>query len=298
MAKPSTEVTHPLSAAECGSTCAVAGLAQRDLITCAAGYPTLFPARPFDPAFYSTISLANAFCAPGEPAARLRVANRVTLWVFAVDWLVDHVASRSAEIDDIVRRCLRTTDQGPVPGDPLTMLLAEIRDELAGTASFPAMCDLWTDELRLMLVGMAREWRWKAARLTDQDSPLPTLDTYLDNAKFGFSLVYVSHWIATTRADRLRDVAALRAAGHAVERVIRLLNDLGTYRREQRSGDLNALLLTDRATIAERIVAETAHSHELLAPLQPVHPELTSFLRRHIDFNTGFYRVAEYHGEP
>ena len=50
MAQPSVKIIDLLSAAECGATCAVAGLAQRDLLRCAAGYPDLFPGRPFDPA--------------------------------------------------------------------------------------------------------------------------------------------------------------------------------------------------------------------------------------------------------
>jgi Terpene synthase family, metal binding domain. len=297
MAKPSTEVTQLLSAAECGSTCAVAGLAQRDLLRCAAAYPALFPARPFDPAFFSTITLANAFCAPWLSADQLRVTNRTTLWVFALDRLIDQVATQSTQVEDIVRRCLRAAGEDPVPDDPLTMFLAEIRDELAGTASFPAMRELWTDELRRMLEGMAREWHWKSARPTDPPGRSPTLDAYLDNAEFGFSLVYVSHWIATTPPGSLRDVPELRAAGQAVQRVIRLLNDLGTVHRERQTGDLNALLLTDRATVEQRIVVETANSHQLLTRLRPGHPWLTGFLERHLDFNAGFYRVTDYQGE-
>jgi hypothetical protein len=272
----------------------VAGLAQRDLLTCAAAYPALFPARPFDPAFFSTITLANAFCAPWLPAERLRLTNRITLWVFALDRLIDHVATRPAEVEDIVRRCL--ADQ-PAPGDPLAGFLAEIRAEMAGAPAFPVLGEVWADELRRMLDGMAREWQWKAARLADPDHPLPTLDAYLDNAEFGFSLVYVSHWLATTEPGQLNDIAELRTAGQAVQRVIRLLNDLGTYHREQQTGDLNALLLADRATIGERIVVETARSRELLARLKPAHPRLAGFLGRHLDFNAGFYRVTDYQGE-
>jgi len=288
MAQPSTEIAELLSAAECGSTCAVAGLAHRDLLSRAAAYPTLFPARPFDPAFFSTITMANAFCAPWLPAGQLRLTNRITLWVFALDRLIDHVATEPAEVEDIVRRCLA---EHPVPGDPLTGFLAEIRTELAGAAAYPVLGGIWTDELRRMLDAMAREWAWKSA------GRLPTLDAYLDNAEFGFSLVYVSHWLATTDPGQVGDIPALRTAGQAIQRVIRLLNDLGTYRRERQTGDLNALLLADRATIGERIVAETARRRELLAPLKPAHPRLTGFLERHIDFNAGFYRVTDYQGE-
>src|SRR5262249_25669940 len=160
--------------AECGATCATAGLAQRDLLRCAAAYPTLFPARPFDPAFFATITAANAFCAPWLPADRLRITNWMTLWVFGVDRLIDNVATEPDEVDDIVRRCLTTAKDGPTVGDALTGLLAEIRDELAGTPAFPALGAMWYDELRRMLAAMAREWWWKA----DPGARLPTLDDY------------------------------------------------------------------------------------------------------------------------
>ncbi len=290
MAQPSIEIADLLSATECGATCAVAGLTQRDLLRCAAAYPDLFPARPFDPAFFSTIASANAFCAPWLSADRLRITNRITLWVFGLDRLIDHVSTTPAEVDDIVRRCLSAA-AGTPSGDPLTGFLAEVRAELAGTPSFAALHDVWYDELRRMLAAMAREWRW---RMTGR---LPTLDSYLDNAEFGFSVVYVSHWIATTEPEDISDTAQLRAAGQAVQRVIRLLNDLGTYQREMQTGDLNALRLADRQTVEERIAIEAAHSRTLLAPLTPVHPRLVLFLRRQIDFNTGFYRITDYQGE-
>ncbi len=289
---PPSEIAALLSAPESGSTCAAAGLAQRDLARCAARYPELFPARPFDPAFFSTITLANTFCAPWHTAAELRVANRITLWIFALDRLIDAVATSRAEVDDLVRRCLAVAGGEPAPaGDPLTAFLVEVRDELVAAPAYPALRAVWLDEVRRMLVTMAREWDWKGAPLP------PSLDDYLDNAEFGFALVYVSHWIRTTPAGEVTDVAALRAAGWAVQRVIRLLNDLGTYHRDLRTGDLNALKLADRAEVDARIARETEASEALLAPLRATHPGLALFLARHIGFNTGFYRVTDYQGE-
>src|SRR5437867_3645864 len=122
---------------------------------CAAGYPDLFPGRPFDPAFFSTITLANAFCAPWLSAERLRITNRITLWVFGLDRLVDHVTTDPAEIDDIVRRCLATARGETASDDPLSGFLAEIRADLAAAPSFPALRDVWYDEMRRMLTAMA-----------------------------------------------------------------------------------------------------------------------------------------------
>jgi hypothetical protein len=297
MAQSSLDISDLMAATECGATCASAGLAQRDLLRRAAAYPTLFPARPFDPAFFATIAAANAFCAPWLPADRLRVTNRMTLWVFGLDRLIDTVATEPDEVEDIVHRCLTTAKDGTAVGDALTGFLAEIRDELSGAPAFPALSAMWYDELRRMLAAMARDWRWKAARQADPDASLPTLEHYVNNSGFGFSMVYVSHWLAVAPAESIDDAPRLRAAGHAVERVIGLLNDLGTYDRDVATGDLNALMLDDRSVVEARITDETARSRALLAALAPASRDLALFLERHIHFNTGFYGVTDYQGE-
>jgi hypothetical protein len=290
-----------LNARDCGRTCAVAGQVQRELLSHVAGYAELFPAPPFDQTFYSTITLANTFCAPWLSAAELRLTMRITLWVFALDHLMDRVAADRTAVDDIARRCLAVAaGAAPEAGDALGRLLAEIRDELADSPTYGRLADAWRDEVGRMLATMAREWAWKAARETDPDAPWPSLDAYLDSAETGFALVFVTHWIATTDAGLIGEVPALRAAARAVERVTSLLNDLGSYRRDLRTGDLNALLLgASRAEVEERLADLVTHARALLAPLATgPHRPLALFLDRHLDFNTGFYLVTDYQAEP
>lgn len=290
-----------LSAQDSGRVCAVAGQVQRDLQRCAAGYAELFPTPPFDPAFFSTIALANTFCAPWLCAEEQRLTNRITLWVFALDRLIDHVATDASTVDAIVRGCTAVAHGGaPAAGDPLTALLAEIRDELATAPAYGPLGAVWRDELARVVTTMAREWAWKVAHAGDPGAALPTLDEYLDNAEFGYALVFVTHWIWTAGTRPIRDIDELRAAGWAVQRVIRLLNDLGTYHRDLRWGDLNALLVEpDRARVEQRLAAMTEQCREVLGPLADgEHRPLALFLARHIDFNTGFYRVTDYQAEP
>jgi hypothetical protein len=298
MAQPPIADARLLSAAECGSTSAAAGLAQRDLRTCAERYRELFPGRLFDPATYSTIALANSFCAPWLAAEEMRVTHRVTLWTYGVNQLVGTVAGSAAEVTGMVGRCGRVAAGAPaLAADPLSAFLAEIRDELAGAPAYPRLREVWEEEVRRMLVAMAREWEWQAARRADPDRALPTLDAYLDNAVFGFSLVYVTHWIRTTPAAELADIAELQAAGWAVERVIRLLNDIGSDRRELGSGGLTALRLVSREELLRRIAVEAAASRALLAPLMARHAGLALFLERQNDFNSGFHPLADRQGD-
>ncbi|MFF5205943.1 terpene synthase family protein [Streptosporangium sp. NPDC000396] len=281
-----------LTAAECGAICAGAGRSQRDMREWAETYPGLFSAKPFDAALYSTLSLAMAFSGPWFTAERLRMANKVSLWAFGLDWLVDYVATSGQEVEDIARRCLNVAAGAPpVSGDDLTRMLADIRDELSLSPAFPELGPVWRDELRRMLDGMLMEWRWKS------DKARPTFEEYLGNAdNLGFSFVFAAHWIHVTGHGPVGDVDRLREASWAVQQVIRLLNDLGTYERDVTWGDLNALLLCDgRAEVEQRLAEFVARGRRLIASLD-AHPELAGYMERQMDFCAGFYQVGDYWG--
>jgi hypothetical protein len=312
--KPATDFTGTLPAAECGRICAGAGEAQRDLQEHAATYGELFPSNPFDAALFSTVALANAFCAPWMTAHELRIANRASLWAFALDWLIDYLATSREDVDDAVRRCLAVADGAPPAGDDqLARFLADIRTELAGAPAFEVLRPIWREELRLMLEAMAREWDWQASRASGGNA-LPTFEEYLANAdNICFSFVFVSHWILTEDAARLVPdgrpgifdgpppvalVDEVRAAGREVQKVIRLLNDLGTYQRDVSWGDLNPLMLgVSRDEVTRHISVLVERCQELLDPLRAAHPRLADFLDRYIGFNTGFYRLTDYWGK-
>ncbi|WP_432981218.1 terpene synthase family protein [Dactylosporangium sp. CA-233914] len=288
-----TAIADLLAPREAGAVCAVASHVQRDLIACAEAYPELFPAKPFDATFFSTIALANTFCAPWLTADQLRPANRITMWIFGVDRLMDLLATSRGEIDSIVARCLAVVDGAPAPpDDPLAGFLADIRAELATSPAFPQLAEIWQDDVRRMLASMVRDWEWKAA----PDAPLPTLDEYLAQAEFGYSLVFLSHWIATTGAP-VTDIDDLVAAGRLVQQIIRILNDYGTYHRDVTWGDVNVLLLgVGREIVDARLVALIEEAELRLAPLMATNRPLAIFLSRHITFNQGFYGLADYWG--
>jgi hypothetical protein len=274
----------------CGRIGAVAVQGQRDLQKCVATYRDLFPAGAFDPALSSAIAFANAACAPWLPASDLRAANRTALWTFALDRLVDVVATTDVQVRDIVRRCRAVADGGdPATGDPLTAMLGAIRDELA-TAPAQRLYPVWRDELGQTLDSMARESRWV------HDGVRPTVEEYLANAaNLGFSFVFASHWLATTAASDVSHLAELTAASHGVQMVIRLVNDLATFHRDLATGDLNVLLLgLAPAEVRRQVLELTARARDLLGVVQSVHPLLVGYLWRQVEFNTGFHPVTDY----
>jgi hypothetical protein len=282
---------HP--AAESGRICAVAGQSQREMRRWADAYPELFAAKPFDDALYSTLALAMAFSGPTLDSGQQRMANRATLWCFALDWQVDYVAGSATEAAEIARRCLAVAGgAAPDAGDDLTRFLAEIRDELASADAYPVLGPAWLEELRRMLDAMVREHQWKAA------AARPSFEEYLDNAdNLGFSFVFVAHWIHTSPPPSAVDIDDIRLASWAVQRVIRLLNDLATYDRDVQWGDLNALMLgPDRAAVGRRVRALADDARRLIDPLRHRQSTVADYLERQMEFCVGFYGVADYWG--
>jgi hypothetical protein len=287
------------AAMEQGRTCALAADSQRDLQKCVEKHPDLFPAPPFDPRLLSAVSLANAFGSPWATAEQLRIANRSSLWVFAADWLVDYAAGSMTAVHDIVRECLAIADDPSAALEtPLARFLAEIRDELATVPAFTMWHPLWRDQLQRYLSAMAREWQWRATAEGD-GAARPTLSEYVDNAdNFGSSFVNVSHWIFTGDPKTLRHLEGLREASGAVQRVLRLLNDLASYQRDLAWGDLNALMFgIGRAEVNELITAAVNHFRDLIGPFRRDCPQVAVYLERQIGYSMGFYRATDYWGQ-
>ncbi|MGC5032934.1 terpene synthase family protein [Micromonospora sp. DT229] len=280
-------------AAEQGRICALAAKGQRDLAEVAAGYPDLFPAKPFDATLFGNVAMAIAFGAPWCDVAQLRLTNRAVLWGFALDWQVDHEARSRDEIERLAARCLAVADgAAPEPGDSLGAFLAELRDELATVPAFAEYGHHWRQETGKVLTAMAREWTWK--QTPDQ---LPGFEEYLDNAdNLACTVVNVVHWIHTADPATLTHLDAMLTASDCVQRILRLVNDLGTYERDLRWGDLNALLLVPRVEVEQRIAELVAQARDLLAALRENCPVQADYLARQIGFSSGFYRSTDFWG--
>ncbi|SCF46736.1 terpene synthase family protein [Micromonospora mirobrigensis] len=287
-------------AQEQGRVCGLAMRGQRDLQACAAAYPGLFPAEPFDPMLFANISLAIAFGAPWCTAEQLRAANRTVLWGFALDWLIDHRARTHAEVDDLVKRCLRVADGvPPADGDELGGYLAALQAQLAATPAFAAHRALWRDTLAATVRAMAREWDWKDASRAGR-STLPDLEEYLANAdNHACTIVNVAHWLWTGDEVTLARLPELVAVSDEVQRALRLVNDLGTYERDLRWGDLNAVLLVeDPAVVRQRLAELVEEVHRRLVPLRADCPREADYLARQVGFSSGFYQLADFWGMP
>ncbi|MEO3813525.1 terpene synthase family protein [Sphaerisporangium sp. B11E5] len=281
------------SAAEAGSVCAVAGRCQRDLLGWMAAYPRLFRAAPFDAGLAGTLGMAMAFSGPWLTAGELRMANKTSLWAFGLDWLVDYAATTADEVDHIVGRCLAVAGGAPpAEGDELSLFLADIRGELLATPSYPWLGPVWHEELRAMLEAMGRERAWRDA------GTAPSFYEYLGNAdNLGFTFAFTAHLLHTGEPGDDTHLGRVLDAAREVQRVIRLLNDLGTYERDVEWDDLNVLLLgVSRAEVERHIAALASRARDLIALLRPELPRVADYLERQMDFCAGFYALGDYWG--
>ncbi|MCP9969640.1 terpene synthase family protein [Actinomadura madurae] len=282
-----------------GAVLAQAVRAARDLAACAEAYPDVFAVKPIDGTLFTAVACANAFGSPELSAARLRIANRTSLWIFGLDWLVDHVATTREEIDDLNRRCLAVADgRDPAPGDGLARFLADIRDEVAASPAFAGLRDDWRGQLVRLLEAGAREVEWKASASSGDRSALPSFEDYLDNAdNYGSAWVNISHWIVNGDAATLANADRLQVISREVQKILRLLNDLATLERDKAWNDLNAQLLgADAGTLAARIEEIVRHCDTLLEPLRGECPAAVDYLERQIGYSTGFYGTSDYWG--
>ncbi len=290
-----------LSVAEQGRICALAVRLERDLHEVVSRHQDLFTGRPFDSALISSIAMSIAATAPEYTAEQLRVTTRTLLWVFAADWQIDYLARTADDVRAVVVGCLAVADGSPPPDrHPLARLLAEIRDELVAAPAFAAMRPVWREELGRMFAAVEQEWNWKTAyeAAPGPRRGAPTLDDYLGNAdNLACVLVNVTHWTAIGDQDCLDHCEDLRVASREVQRALRLVNDLATYRRDLQWGDLNAIMLVDDSTeVAARLATLIEGCHELIRPLETVCPRQAAYLRRQIAFTSGFYEVSDFWG--
>ncbi|MFF0155664.1 terpene synthase family protein [Micromonospora sp. NPDC005203] len=285
-------------AADHGRVCALAAQGQRDLQRCLAAHPAVFADGPFDATLTSSIALAIAFSAPWCDAAELRLTNRAVLWGFALDWQVDRLATSAAELDRLVQGQLAAADGAPAAtNDPLAQFLADFRADLAAVPAFATLGGAWLAAVDRTLEAMRREWHWKTG-VRDRLQPPPTLVEYLGNAdNLACTVVNVAHFVRTGGADTPAGLDRLVVASDAVQRALRLVNDLSTYERDLRWGDLNAIMLVDdRSVVEQELTRLVGQAIDLIGELRADCPREATYLTRQLGYTTGFYRSTDFWG--
>ncbi|MFI7632665.1 terpene synthase family protein [Nonomuraea sp. NPDC049400] len=282
---PSPSLPDELSS---GALSARAAECARDLRRTAASYPELFDTGEFADT-PGQIANMMVYGTPRHGTGMLRSPSQLALWIFPLDAAIDRDATQRSQVRAIVEEC-KDVIAGADPHTPLTRLLADIRDDLAHAPAFGHLGPVWRTELAAMLDAMAREWDWKTA--ARQTAAVPTLKEYLGNAaNFGSTVVGVSRLISTDEPEATREhLPAIIDAANATQRVMRLVNDLRTFKRDRQWADLNARMLgLDEHALLELIADERKACDLELDRLAQSCPGVAEDLRQQMMTTWGFY---------
>jgi hypothetical protein len=87
------------------------------------------------------------------------------------------------------------------------------------------------------------------------------------------------------------------ATGRCAQQVVRLVNDLATYRRDLATGDLNVLRLgLSRRAVRLRLIELLADCRERFDRVRRAHPDPVAYVERQVEFNLGFHPLVDYWG--
>ncbi|SDH53233.1 terpene synthase family protein [Nonomuraea jiangxiensis] len=282
---PSPSLPDELSS---GALSARAAECARDLRRTAASYPELFDTGEFA---HTPDQIANmmVYGTPRHEPDVLRSPSQLALWIFPLDAAIDRDATERSQVQAIVEEC-KDVIAGHDPRTPLARLLAHIRDDLAPAPAFDHLGPVWRTEVAAMLDAMAREWDWKTT--ARETAAAPTLKEYLGNAaNFGSTCVAVCRLISTDEPEATREhLPAIIDAANATQRVMRLVNDMRTVKRDHQWADLNAQMLgLDEHALLEVIAEERKACDLVLDRLAQSCPGVSEDLRRQMLTTWGFY---------
>ncbi|MGG2460917.1 DUF4334 domain-containing protein [Streptomyces sp. RGM 3693] len=259
---------------------------------------------PVSTALVPLMCLQTAFFTPWLPSETCYQISRLTLWLMAIDNVLDapeapetpgepdpsrrprgreepgdgntldvRNASDSAGPDPAdarVRtwhRVLAGRENGSASIDPMARALAEIAEGLHHGGR-PELVALWRKSMHQTLTGMDRERA--AARTANAGGGAPRLTEYLEHGAWtiGVEQQVTALWALMDEPGLSRRLPVLLGALRQAAIAIRLLNDLRGHHREQHEGKVDALAIgLSEPEAYERAEAALGTCRRALAPL-------------------------------
>lgn len=204
---------------------------------------TLFRARTILP-----IALLNCVQFPHLSSSQVSLRVKSSLWVYALDDVIDDGGLGSDELRPLLTECLevaRTGTSWPAMHE-LARSLADLRRSFVGQPLWQAVFPTWVDSLQLLVEGMVRE---HVAREQMRNGGFLvsnlSMDEYLSFAAHSIGLPH--QWVAGLAMEPDPSIVGalprLVALAERCGTVMRLANDAATWRREAGEGGVNAVRL-------------------------------------------------------
>lgn len=198
------------------------------------------------------------------------LVGKIILFIFTVDDVADERLLSYVDFTNYSKtweEIARSGNTVPLPdkdGD-LSVILAEIRSELAEFPLFSALSELWVNRLHLLTEAMAQEYEYGLRYHVSGKSALPGFDEYLENGihSVGFPFWGTSVLILLSDPFTLDNLELLNEIILCTGAAIRLYNDVRTYEKEVREGNINAVTLMEHALMTERKDLSPQHRLEL-----------------------------------
>ncbi|MGA4951111.1 DUF4334 domain-containing protein [Streptomyces lydicamycinicus] len=237
---------------------------------------------PVDTALVPLMCLQTAFFTPWLPPETCYQMSRLTVWLMAVDNVLDAPDAADApdtadsagpdETPTRVRAWHRVlaghgSDGGSDSDDPMARALAEIARGLHRDGR-PELLAVWRKSMHQTLIGMQCER--ETVRTAAAGGGVPRLADYLRHGAWtiGVEQQVTALWALMDEPGLPRRLPVLLGALREAATAIRLLNDLRGHQREQTEGKTDALAigLTEQETY-QRAEAGLENCRRALAPL-------------------------------
>jgi Terpene synthase family 2, C-terminal metal binding len=237
------------------------------------------------------IALSHAFVSPWRRPDELRASNRMGNWLLWLDDVIER-ADSDAQADDLAEGC-RAVAAGEQPSTDHSLIraLGDIHDELAATPLWPVLATRWQERVTRTAAGHRRHRDFSRA-LADGTPPSPA--EYMSITS-GVELARITHLIAAEGLDVVDHIELLLQAIEAQDRAHRLVNDIQTFDRDRRDGDINVLFLgVTRQEAADQAEDYAARAHSLLHPLVAAHVRAAIEVDRQTSLTIAFYQAMDY----
>lgn len=257
----------------------------------------------------SAISLVQH---PDLDARAVAVQVALTLWVIAVDDLLDSAPNNEAIPRSLLTECLQAAHgaDGPPAGNPYAEALWALECRLAASRLWPSIFPFWAELLTKLLE--AHLYEHTASRRLQQagGESSTSVAEYLRHGRHSIGLPWLLVSGLALGSDPSTAANLPRLVRLAVQcgLVMRLGNDLATSLREQEEGSVNCLVLINRLSerrprrwrtvnaqrsIRERLQRERVRAFRLGEQIQTDSAIEARFLRV-MDLGIAFYEVADF----
>jgi hypothetical protein len=248
---------------------------------------------------------ASGASALSSPALALTAFQ--TLWIFAIDDLIDEQWVTSDELEKKLElyKKIAIFQKPDTDNDDLAVVLQDVIDRLSSYPLFESLRRHWSAALIGTIDGMLKEHHWRGEY--QRNATLPSYRNYIEAGAYSIggpphflaSLVTIGDISCIDQYQSLLDLAISASVA------IRLSNDLRSHAKEIEEGNINSVLIeqmdskttVDEActSIKKKIHAEIDHCRGLAAKQRTVSGAFERLVVDTALFSCEFYDSHDFH---